>query len=175
MKQTLIDLTGYTFGRLEVISRAENDSRGEARWNCLCTCGNISIVLGSHLRRGAAVSCGCFRREATSKRQRANPTMPSHVTHGHSHDRLYTTWANMKTRCFNSRNRAYKWYGERGITICDKWKDFMTFYSWAINSGYADNLTIDRIDPNGNYEESNCRWITIQEQQANRRAPLKCS
>lgn len=165
----LIDMTNEKRGRLLIISRAENDKRGEARWNCICDCGNSATVLGSHLRGGASTSCGCRTSEVVSMRQREKPTIPGHTTHGHSKHRLYTTWSNMKTRCLNPRNRAYKWYGARGIAICEEWYDFMNFYHWAIDNGYSDNLTIDRIDPDGNYEPTNCRWVTIEEQQGNRR------
>lgn len=89
---------------------------------------------------------------------------------GLSDSRLYRTWCDMKTRCYNSNHPSYKWYGARGITICDTWRnDFMAFYSWAMLSGYQENLTIDRIDVNGNYEPDNCRWSTMLEQSHNKR------
>jgi hypothetical protein len=92
------------------------------------------------------------------------------LKHGMRHTRLYETFVNMKTRCYNSNNSRYKLYGGRGIKICDEWlKDFNTFYEWAIDHGYNDTLTIDRIDPDGDYEPSNCRWVTWQTQQNNRR------
>lgn len=92
--------------------------------------------------------------------------------HGMYRTRVYCCWNDMKQRCFNPNNKAYPNYGARGIKVCDDWLDkengFMNFYNWAMENGYQDNLTLDRIDVNGNYEPSNCRWLTIQEQQFNK-------
>lgn len=90
--------------------------------------------------------------------------------HGMKHTRIYETWCGMKKRCYNPNSKSYKDYGERGIVVCDEWKnDFLSFYHWSVQNGYGENLQIDRIDTNGNYEPSNCRWITHAEQQRNRR------
>jgi len=168
MKATLIDMIGQRFGRLTVTKRAENDGRGEARWYCVCDCGKETVVLGSHLRKGRVVSCGCLRREVAAVRGHVSRTK-GNTKHGGKRTRLYQIWSNMKTRCLNPNNRAYKWYGALGVSICADWMDFAVFRDWAISSGYRDDLTIERKNPFGNYEPSNCEWIPRRDQRKNQR------
>ena len=153
------DLTGMTFGKLHVIRPACKDHRGEYKWLCECECGNKSIVYGSHLRNGDTVSCGCVMRTAKK-------------THGESKTRLYRIWQHMRGRCTNPNSDNFKYYGGRGITICTEWNDFEVFREWALSNGYQEPLTIDRIDVNGNYDPSNCRWVTQTEQNKNTRKCL---
>lgn len=171
----LIDLTGQRFGRLTVVSRAENDKNKTPRWRCLCDCGKETVVLGHLLRNGNTRSCGCFGREQKSALMKKyclehKVRSPAHVTHNASKTRLYAIWCGMKGRCYGVKNSVYQYYGGRGIIVCNEWlHSFMAFRDWALSHGYQDDLTIDRIDVNGNYEPSNCRWLTLEDQQRNRR------
>jgi hypothetical protein len=165
----LIDMVGLKFDRLTVLSRAESDKRGEARWLCQRDCGKKTTVNGSHLRSGRVKSCGCYMRERTSERMKG-VAIKGNTKHGGSKSRLYRIWSNMKTRCFNRNNKLYRWYGALGTTVCDEWLDYSTFESWALSNGYADNLTLERVNPFGNYEPSNCTWIPLRDQNKNKRS-----
>lgn len=155
----LIDLTGQRFGRLVVIELAEMRQR-KSLWRCRCDCGEMTIKASHHLKEGVSRSCGCLRTERST-------------THGKSGTRLYRIWQDMKTRCRYPSYSGYKNYGGRGICICAEWEDFAAFQAWALANGYKEHLTIDRINVNGNYEPSNCRWATMQEQAHNKRAVMR--
>lgn len=158
----IVDLTGQTFGRLKVIKYAGRAKNRKALWECECSCSNHThvIVQGANLRNGNTKSCGCLGKENFNR-----------YKHGYRHTRLYGVWCAMKSRCFNQNNKNYHNYGGRGITVCDEWSnDFMNFYNWAISNGYQENLTIDRIEVNGDYEPFNCRWTTFEVQANNTRA-----
>lgn len=129
-------------------------------WECRCDCGSIKNVEGSKLKNGEIVSCGCYGNERRIERA---------TKHNDSRTRLYKSWIGMKQRCYQKKGSDYQNYGGRGITVCDEWKnDFMSFKTWAMQNGYSDNLTLDRIDVNSNYCPENCRWITIKEQNRNK-------
>ena len=161
-----VNLIGKKFNRLTVVRQTDKrDSNGNIIWLCVCDCGNMVEQRGGSLTSGHAKSCGCWHRE------RSSVFAKKHLrTHGLRKHRLYTIWEHMKQRCYNVNNKSYKDYGARGITVCNEWRcDFLSFFNWAIDNGYRENLTIDRINNNGNYEPSNCRWATNIVQNRNKR------
>lgn len=160
----LVDLSGKKFGRLTVVRRNEhNDKYNKPMWNCICDCGNEVVVLGNALKNGNTKSCGCYKLEQIRSCE------TKHHTHRLTNTRLYRIWRGMKKRCFDKNNKDYYNYGGRGISVCNEWKnDFYCFYQWSMNNGYSEELTIDRINANGNYEPTNCRWVTTYVQNRNK-------
>ncbi len=164
-----IDLTGQKFGRLFVVGLHHTEqvySKGQKDglkyyYTCQCDCGKETIVCTQNLKYGHTKSCGCLVKETVANINK---------THNMAKTRLYKIWKGIKTRCFNTNDKGYKNYGGRGITMCPEWKDdFMAFHDWAFDNGYEEGLSIDRINNNGNYEPSNCRWVDNITQQNNRR------
>jgi len=172
MKKPKEDFTGRRFERLKVIRYipsqeregygAKKDSRV---WLCQCDCGNYIKLRTTQLKEGKAKSCGCYVKELLFEQTKKN------TTHGKKNTRLYSIWHGIKGRCLNETDKDYRKYGGRGIKVCKEWiDDFMNFYNWSMANGYRDDLTIDRVDNDGNYEPDNCRWITNKEQSRNRRS-----
>lgn len=154
-----IDLSGQKFGRLSVLEHVKSQ-KGQTYWRCRCDCGKIRIVQSYHLRVGHTKSCGCLSRERST-------------IHKAKRTRLYRIWCNMKSRCLNTHNRAFKDYGARGIAVCQEWiESFLHFQSWAVATGYNEHLSLDRKDNNKDYSPENCHWTTMKEQQRNKRNTL---
>lgn len=164
------DLTGKAFGRLTVIEEAGRAKDRKILWRCKCSCGNEKVVSGGGLTSGKTQSCGCYKLQRISESRRKHGASGNHK----NVDRLYKVWITIRKRCLTTTCKDYKYYGGRGITICEEWNDFANFKEWALQNGYSydakfGECTIDRIDVNGNYEPSNCRFVDMKVQAANRR------
>jgi hypothetical protein len=155
---TNADIVGKRFGKLVGLHQVEDSKYGQKMWECKCDCGVLKKVSGLNLIYGKTKSCGCTSHIGHRK------------THGLSNHILHRTWSHMKERCFNKNSNGYRFYGAKGIGMCDEWRyDFKAFYDWSIENGWNDKLTIDRF-PNktGDYSPDNCRWTDMGTQNRNR-------
>ena len=160
-----VDLSGEKFGKLTVIEHKGKDKYSHNLWLCQCECGEYIVSETNSLNTGKAQSCGCMRKELLIERS---------TTHNHSNTRIYNIYHGMVDRCYKVNDPDYTSYGGRGIAVCTEWlNSFEEFYNWSLISGYSEELSIDRIDVNGNYEPSNCRWATMKEQGNNKRNTIR--
>lgn len=161
MARHIKEIQGLKFGRLTVLRKLPERRYKKVMWECICECGKIVVAATGHLTSGHTKSCGCYVKDRN---------IEIHTTHGETHTRLYSIWLSMKNRCNNPKNKAYFYYGGKGVSVCEEWENsFESFRDWAKGNGYKSDLTLDRINPDGNYEPSNCRWATWHEQRMNQR------
>lgn len=161
-----LDLVGKRFGRLVVTDFVYKDRY--PYYHCVCDCGNVKDVMGYSLTSGNTKSCGCLKKGQYSTRRASRRYQGRYDKYGHS--RIYSIWNAMNSRCYNPKMQAYPRYGGRGIEVCAEWRDsFQAFHDWAAVNGYGDDLTLDRIDSCGDYGPDNCRWVSLEVQNNNRR------
>jgi len=157
-----VDHSGKKFGRLTAVSIAGKSDRA-ILWLCKCDCGKDHITRSAQLVRGSVKSCGCLKKELLSIKKK---------THGLSSTRTFNIWANIRQRCENPNNMAFRYYGSRGISVCDAWQTLEGFIA-DMGECPGDQMTIERVDVNGNYEKNNCVWASMMDQARNKRRTIR--
>lgn len=152
-----LNLKGNIYGKLTVLSRSQNNSRGRAMWLCKCECGKEKIISSDNLTQGKTKSCGCAKFESHNKK------------HGLTKTDIHNKWISMRQRCNDKNHKSYSRYGAIGINVCEEWNNsFEEFAKWSFKNGYKDGLSLDRIDNNQGYYPDNCRWVEWKKQCNNR-------
>ncbi|MBR5874474.1 MAG: hypothetical protein IKY90_07080 [Oscillospiraceae bacterium] len=169
------DLTGQRFGRLVALHFSHKDRNRKTYWDFMCDCGEIKTLRSDGVKSGRIRSCGCLKAEQDVLNMRTERRLDKTIPMDETYVTLGRRWAAMKSRCYDTHSPMYKHYGARGIQVCDEWLySFRNYYNWCIENGYDKSLELDRRNNDGNYEPSNCRFVTHQVNMNNTRVSKAC-
>lgn len=168
------DLTGKKFNKLTALSFSHKNKNRKTYWDFICDCGTVKTLRSDNVKSGSIQSCGCVKKNQDIINLKTYKALSKTIKHDKTYNLLVSRWFSMKARCYDPHNQAYKNYGGRGIKICDEWLyNFENYYYWCINNGFKQELELDRTNNDGNYEPSNCRFVTRKENVNNRRCSKK--